>query len=113
INLVTERAEDEPLTRVTASYVSQANVTAQLDVGRRFGENKEWGVRFNGVKRGGEATSRDGKQDLGMAALGVDYRGARLRWSADVIHIEDTLAKIRHQLAFIRAMTHLHVHPDT
>lgn len=35
INLVTKRAEDEPLTRVTASYVSQANVTAQLDVDRK------------------------------------------------------------------------------
>lgn len=112
INLVTKRAEDEPLTRVTASYVSQANVTAQLDVGRRFGEDKEWGVRFNGVKRGGEATSRDGKQDLGMAALGVDYRGSRLRWSADVIHQEDTLENIRSQIGFQSDLTELPAPPD-
>lgn len=112
INLVTKRAEDEPLTRVTASYVSQANVTAQLDVGRRFGENNEWGVRFNGVVRGGEATTRDGKQDLGMAALGVDYRGTRLRWSADLIHQEDTLENIRSQIGFQSDLTELPEPPD-
>lgn len=112
INVVTKRADDDPLTRVTASYVSQANLTAQLDLGRRFGDNKAWGVRFNGVMRGGEATTRDGRQDLGMAALGVDYRGEKLRWSADAIHQEDALENIRSQIGFQSDVTELPEAPD-
>jgi len=100
INIVTKRAEDEPLTRVTAGYMSQSNFTAQLDMGRRFGQDNAWGVRVNGMKRGGEATTRDGEQGLDMIALGVDYRGRRLRWSMDAIHQEDVLENIRSQMGF-------------
>lgn len=112
INVVTKRADDEPLTRVTGSYASEKNLTAQLDLGRRFGEDNAWGVRFNGVVRGGEATTRDGEQKLGMAALGVDYRGERLRWSMDAIHQEDVLENIRSQLGFDKSVTELPDPPD-
>ena len=54
INVVTKRADDEPLSRFTLGYASKANFTGQLDLARRFGENNAWGIRFNGVKRGGE-----------------------------------------------------------
>jgi len=112
INVVTKRADDEPLARLTASYVSRANLTGQLDLGQRFGERNAWGVRFNGVLRDGEATIRHGTQDLGMGALGVDYRGDRLRWSADFIHQEDTLENIRSQIGFQVGLTRLPSPPD-
>lgn len=112
INVVTKRADDEPLTRVTTSYASQKNLTAQVDLGRRFGEENVWGIRFNGVMRGGEASTRDGKQNLGMTALGLDYRGDRLRWSLDAIHQEDVLENIRSQLGFQSNVTELPDPPD-
>ncbi len=112
INVVTKRADDEPLTRVTTSYASEKNLTAQLDLGRRFGEDNAWGVRFNGVMRGGEASTRDGEQNLGMVALGVDYRGDRLRWSMDAIHQEDALENIRAQIGFQSDVTELPDPPD-
>src|SRR5690606_26874496 len=93
-------------------YINPSNVTAQLDLGRRFGQDNAWGMRFNGVMRGGEATTKDGKQDLGMAALGVDYRGTRLRWSADVIHQEDALENIRSQIRFMPDVQDLPEPPD-
>src|SRR5690606_6199338 len=55
---------------------------------------------------------KDGKQDLGMAALGVDYRGTRLRWSADVIHQEDALENIRSQIRFMPDVQDLPEPPD-
>lgn len=112
INVVTKRADDEPLTRVTATYATQKNLTAQLDLGRRFGEDNAWGIRFNGVMRGGEASTRDGEQKLGMTALGLDYRGERLRWSMDAIHQEDVLENIRSQLGFQSDVTELPDPPD-
>src|SRR5690606_34696639 len=100
INVVTKRADDQPLTRVTLGYASAANVTAQLDLGRRFGPDNAWGIRFNGVQRGGEASLRDGEQGLGMQAVGLDYRGDRLRWSIEAIHQEDELENFRSQISW-------------
>lgn len=112
INVVTKRADDEPLTRVTLGYASEANVTAQLDLGRRFGQDNAWGVRYNGVQRGGEASLRGGEQGLGMHAVGLDYRGDRLRWSIDAIHQEDELENFRAQIGWLSTVTELPPAPD-
>ena len=54
INLVPKRATDEPLTRVTTTYMSDSQLGTHLDFGRRYGPEGEWGVRFNGAYRGGD-----------------------------------------------------------
>lgn len=83
INTVLKRAGDAPLTRLTTTYMSKSNLAAHLDVGRRFGEDNEWGVRVNGLVRGGEGTTDGGKQDLNLGSIALDYAGARTRWSLD------------------------------
>lgn len=83
INTVLKRAGDAPLTRLTTTYMSRANLAAHLDVGRRFGEDNEWGVRVNGLVRGGEGTIDGGKQNLNLGSVALDYAGARTRWSLD------------------------------
>ncbi|WP_178372247.1 TonB-dependent receptor [Pollutimonas bauzanensis] len=84
INLVTKRATDEPITQLTANYYSNAQFGGQVDLGRRFGENGEWGVRLNGAYRDGKTGIDDQAQRAGSVALGLDYRGEGLRLSADV-----------------------------
>ncbi len=84
INLVPKRAFDEPLTRVTTAYFSDAQVGTHVDLGRRFGAFKEWGVRFNGAYRNGATPLDRNAIEFGVAALGLDYRGDRLRASLDL-----------------------------
>lgn len=84
INLVPKRAPDADFNRVTVGYESDAQGYAAADIGRRFGENKEWGVRGNAVFRNGETSIDDEERRLGVGALGLDYRGERLRLSADL-----------------------------
>ena len=112
INIVSKRAPDEPLNRATLSHTGKSNITAAAEVSRRFGEDKAWGVRLNAVQRAGEATIKDGKQNLGMAAAGVDYRGNRLRWSMDAIHQEDVIEEFRTQISFQPGVTSLPSAPD-
>lgn len=89
VNVVTKRAGDDPLTRLTAGYLSNARFGTELDAARRYGEEKEWGVRFNGAIDDGNTTiDRQSVRD-GAGSLGVDYRGDRFRWSADVIYQDD------------------------
>lgn len=88
VNVVTKRA-DEDLTRLTVGYISNARFGTEVDVARRYGDQKEWGVRFNGGIDGGNTTiDRQSVRD-GVGSLGVDYRGERFRWSADVIYQDD------------------------
>ena len=75
INITSKRAGDVPFTRLTTLYQSNSNFGLHVDTGRRFGEDKAWGVRFNGLLRGGEASIDDGNVRTGLGALAVDYRG--------------------------------------
>lgn len=112
VNVVAKRAGDDPLTRVTTSYISAGSLGAHVDVARRFGENKAWGVRFNGLMRGGEATIDDGDVQTRLGALAVDYRGERLRWSLDAIHQRDETKNFRPQISILSTTTAIPASPD-
>lgn len=113
INVVTKRASDIPLTRLTATYMGQAQFGTHLDVGRRFGEDNQWGVRANGVWRNGEGNIDGGRQRLGLGSLGVDYAGARLRWSGDVLYTSGKTTEFRPQSAFRAGIAELPAVPDS
>jgi iron complex outermembrane receptor protein len=86
INLVTKRATDDPITRWTLGYISDSQFGTGIDVSRRYGENKEFGVRFNGSYANGRTAVDGQSNELGQGSLGLDYRGERLRLSADLIY---------------------------
>lgn len=84
VNIVPKRASDEPLTQLTTSYISRLQLGAHVDIGRRFGENKEFGVRFNGRYQNGDGAYDPNRVEQGLASLGLDYRGQRVRISVDL-----------------------------
>ncbi|WP_246659793.1 TonB-dependent receptor [Methylosinus sporium] len=84
IDLIPKRATDAPLTRVTTSFASRGQFGTHVDVGRRFGPNNEWGVRFNGDYRKGSTPIDFQGEEFGVAALALDYRGDRLRLTTDL-----------------------------
>lgn len=86
INLVPKRAADEPLTRLTTSYMSDSQLWSHVDVGRRFGPAGEFGVRLNGSLRGGSTALDHNDSKVGVVSLGLDYRGDRVRASLDLNH---------------------------
>jgi iron complex outermembrane receptor protein len=84
INLVSKRAGDAPLARVTTSYVSDNQLGAHVDLGRRFGDNNEVGLRLNALTRDGDTPIERQTDRMNNAALALDYRGQRLKASLDV-----------------------------
>lgn len=89
INLVPKRAGNEPLTRLTATYMSDAQFGGHIDVGRRFGERKQFGIRFNGVYRDGEGPVNHQEKRAQLASLGLDWHSDRARLSADLYSSND------------------------
>lgn len=84
INLEPKHAEDTPITRVGVDYTSQAQIGTSLDLGRRFGDDNQFGARVNLLHREGEGAVDDDHRRTTLAAIGLDYRGGRLRTSLDV-----------------------------
>ena len=89
VNLITKRAGDEPLTRGTVDYASGARGGGQVDVSRRYGEERQIGVRINGAGFGGDTPIDHTNQRNGVGSLALDYAGDRLRLFADVIYQHD------------------------
>lgn len=97
VNIISKRAVDEPFTVVTPTFMSSGNFGTEIDFNRRFGANNEWGIRFNGVARTGEASIDDGDWTSGVGALSIDYNGDRFRWALDAITQNDYTDNFRPQ----------------
>jgi iron complex outermembrane receptor protein len=85
INVVPKRAGNVDLTRFTADYASNLWGGGHLDLSRRFGANREFGVRFNGSYRGGDTAIDNQSHEVPVGALALDYQGERWRATLDVI----------------------------
>ncbi|TAJ84983.1 MAG: TonB-dependent siderophore receptor [Reyranella sp.] len=83
INFVTKRAPDEGIYQATARYMSNLQFGGALDVGKRFGPNKELGLRANAAYSGGNTSVSNNTDDLLQLTLGADYRSENTRMDAD------------------------------
>lgn len=91
VNLITKHAPDVDITQLTATYVSKSQFGENIDVSRRYGENKEWGVRLNSTYSNGNTPWNRQKDEFGNAVLGLDYRGERVRVAVDIGYQADNL----------------------
>ncbi|WP_257993350.1 TonB-dependent receptor [Cupriavidus pauculus] len=83
INLVPKYATAAPITQGTLDYTSDGQAGGHIDVGRRFGDKKEFGVRVNAMARGGDTAIDNESRQQRLFTLGLDYQGDNLRVNAD------------------------------
>jgi len=91
INLITKHAADVDITQITGTYVSKSQFGEQIDVSRRYGEHKEWGVRLNNTYSNGNTPWNRQNDEFGNVALGLDYRGENARFAVDLGYQADVL----------------------
>lgn len=91
INMVPKRAGDTPLTRLTTTFESDGLFGGHVDIGRRFGDNQEFGIRYNGVYRDGDTAVDNQDQRMELSSLGLDWRGERARLSLDMYRQRELL----------------------
>ncbi|WP_338241260.1 TonB-dependent receptor [Aurantiacibacter hainanensis] len=100
VNLVLKRAGEDGA-RATATFVGDGHVGGSFDVSRRFGENREFGLRVNGAYRDGEvAIDREDRrtQVLGGA---LDYDGGAFRAALDIAYQEVRVDSLRPKVSFL------------
>ena len=98
INVIPKRATDEPVIQLSPDYAMDSQFGGHVDVGRRFGPDKEVGVRMNGVYRAGDTPIDHQSREQRLAALGLDYRGKKVRVSSDLGYQHDDVDGVRRGL---------------
>ena len=112
INVVSKRAGAAPLTRVTASYLSDSVFGAEVDASRRFGDQQQFGARANLAYRDGDTSiDQQGLKEV-VGSLGLDYTTERLRLSADIIYQYEDIDKVVRQFSAGSALTKVPRAPD-
>ncbi|TCU67403.1 iron complex outermembrane receptor protein [Bradyrhizobium sp. R2.2-H] len=89
INIVPKRAGDVDLTRVTTDYATSTQLGTHVDVSRRFGENREFGIRVNGSYHNGDTPLDNQSREAHVGSAAFDYRGEKFRASLDFIDQEE------------------------
>ncbi len=74
INLVTKRAQATPITSFTGTYLSDSQFGGHIDIGRRFGSNDQFGIRFNGVFKDGDTAVNNQSSKTQLASVSLDWR---------------------------------------
>ncbi len=89
VNLVPKRASEQPLLRVSANFASDAQFGTHVDMGRRLGADRQFGIRFNGAYRDGDGAVGKQRKKVQLGSLALDWRGERMRLSADLYSADD------------------------
>ena len=85
VNIVPKRPLAKDLTRFTADYTSDSQVGGHIDMSRRFGSERQFGIRFNGLHRQGGTPLDNQRSRADVGALSLDYQGEKFRATLDVI----------------------------
>lgn len=86
VNVLTKRAGEDPLARIGVSYLSDSKKGTSADLSRRFGANREFGVRANGLFSSGDTYLDRNHARNKSGSLGLDYTTERLRLTGDYIY---------------------------
>lgn len=112
INLQPKRAEDTPTRRFTTDISNNGRIGEHLDLGQRFGAENQFGVRMNLAQREGDTAIDNENQRTKLFALGLDYRGDRLRVSTDFGYQKQRIDGNRNTVYLGSALTDIPHAPD-
>lgn len=90
INVVPKRAEKD-LTRLRGDYLSDGQLGGHVDAARRFGPERQFGMRFNGTYQNGDTALDNQSRRASLGALALDYQGEKLKATLDMIDQRESI----------------------
>lgn len=77
INFQTKRAGDKDITDWTTYFAGRSTWGNAIDVSRRLGEDKAWGIRVNAAYSDGDTAVRNEKETQKNVSINIDHRAER------------------------------------
>lgn len=74
INMTTKKATNTPVTRYRQIFSGKSGFGEAIDVGRRFGKDKEWGVRINAEIMNGNPTHYKSNRNSQSFFANIDHQ---------------------------------------
>lgn len=111
IALMPKRAPMEDLNRFNIGLSSKERTNLGTDVSRRFGDNKEFGVRLNAAHTEGNSAIESDKARNTVFHLGLDWKGEKARVSTDLGYQKNYLSSPRPSVTLAGTVTEVPAAP--
>ena len=72
-----KKAEDKDITQMKLGYRGGKSFEQGVDVGRRFGKDKQWGIRITANNIGGETSTENDRLSQQQLFMNVDHQSSR------------------------------------
>lgn len=74
ISITTKKATDKPINQYTQTFSGRGSLGEYIDVGSRFGKDKEWGLRVNGGNLDGDLSVPGAEKEERTLFINLDHR---------------------------------------
>ena len=104
VNLITKKAGERPLNRVTANYTSTSHFGGSFDFSRRLGDGSI-GVRINGALRGGDVAIDDEYRRSTVIGASFDWHSDNARVFVDLAYQRVKVRNLRPTVSLAAGVT--------
>ena len=111
INFTSKKALSKQPIRYTQIFSGKSGLVEQLDVGRRFGNENSWGVRFNTEISGGNPSQYDAIRKQKTFYLNIDHQGLHQKTNLLIGHQDYKIEKGLRWFTLGKKVTQLPVAP--
>lgn len=112
VNLVSKKAEATPVSDVTLGFSGKSTFTKQLDFGRRFGDNQEWGIRVNALSSNGQTAISDERRKSNNIFVNVDHSDEHSKTNVLFGYIDDSVRNSLRWFTFDKSLKTIPSAPD-
>lgn len=112
VNLVSKKAEATPVSDVTLGFSGKSTFTKQLDFGRRFGDNQEWGIRVNALSSNGQTAISDERRKSNNIFVNMDHSDEHSKTNVLFGYIDDSVRNSLRWFTFDKTLKTIPSAPD-
>lgn len=112
VNMVSKKAESRSQTDVTMAFSGRSTFTRQIDIGRRFGKNREWGIRVNALHSNGQTSIPEERKRSRNVFVNIDHESRNSSTNLLVGYVDDSVRNSLRWFTFDTDLTYTPSAPD-
>lgn len=112
VNMISKRAGEKPISKLTLGFSGKGTFTQEIDVGNRFGNNKEWGIRVNALHQNGETAVSDERKTTSNIFVNIDHRDDNSKTNLLIGYVDESIKDSLRWFTFDKGLSYTPSAPD-